>query len=326
MLELLAISRPVLAEPVERARYLMGTRCSARAFGDEASVGPALDAALERIARLEDAMTTFRADGELARLNAACAAASWREPVAVSADLFAALDGALRWARATEGSFDPTVGALAAAWGLQSGGRRPTAAEVSAALSRTSWRWVELDRERRTVRCLRQGVALDLGGFGKGFALDAAAEVLHARGVESALIDFGGQVLALGAPPGEPGWIVELADPRERQRPVLSLRVRDASVSTSGNSEHPGHLLDPATGAVAALRGSVSVIAGNAGAADALSTALAVSSKVIALLPRDVQFLYLEPPAEPSGRFRARASRSLRPQRIESEPIAWRWE
>ena len=176
-------------------------------------------------------------------------------------------------------------------------------------------------------------MALDLGGFGKGYALDEAAAVLAARGVSDALLDLGGQVLALGAPPGEPGWIVEVAHPADRSRPVLALCVRDASVSTSGNAERSfvvegerfGHLLDPTTGRPVDFLGSVTVIAPRAAAADALSTALAVSREVEKRLPTGVEFLFLEPPREPGGAISARAPQAFAARVVESENVRWPW-
>ncbi len=278
--------------PVTRARPLMGSICEARAFGDAALAGAALDLALDRIAALEDVMTTWRKDGELARWNVACK----EEPrsVRVSQDLVSALDGARRWARRTEGFFNPAIGALVDAWGLKEGGRVPSDAEIDRARE-SSWHAFEVDRKRSTVRCLAPGVALDLGGYGKGFALDEAARVLRARGIDSALFNFGGQVLALDAPPGEPGWIVEIAHPDERLRPVAELVLRDRSVATSSNAER-GHVLDPRTGRPAEWRAAVTVVARSAADADALSTALLVAGPERAprLVGRKAEFVALE--------------------------------
>jgi len=315
---------------VERARYLMGTRCEARAFGEPVSTAAALDAALDRIADLEQVLTTYRDDGELARLNAEFERNRPGEPVPISVDLRDALVAALDWARRTQGRFDPTIGAASRAWGLDGTGRVPSSAELDRALRRVSWRLVELDSVPPAARCLSRGVFLDVGGFGKGYALDAAAAVLRSRGVTNALINFGGQVLAIGAPPGEPGWIVDVADPADRDRAVVALRVRDASVATSGNAERYfvdkgtryGHLLDPRTGRPVPLRGSVTILAAQAAAADALSTALAVAGPAEApsLLPRGTEFLYLE--RSDTG-ISATASSSLRERVVESSDIHW---
>ncbi|HYC91287.1 MAG TPA: FAD:protein FMN transferase [Thermoanaerobaculia bacterium] len=106
----------------------------------------------------------------------------------------------------------------------------------------------------------------EAGAFGKGYALDRMLALTSGE----ATIDFGGQLIVRGSRE------VAIADPRDRTRPVLALTLADASLSTSGNSEQPGHIFDPRTGKSLAGRGSVSVIAGDAMAADILSTALFV--------------------------------------------------
>ena len=192
-------------------------------------------------------------------------------------------------------AFDPTIGALVTTYGLHEGGRVPTEAEIAQALERTSWRLLQIDPGASTVHCKQAGLELDLGGYGKGLALDEAARVLRARGVESALLNFGGQVLALGCPPGEPGWVVELAHPADRTRPVAELRLRDASISTSSNRER-SHVLDPRTGRSATWNATVTVIAPRGEAADALSTALLVAGPEHGpkLLPRNAEYLALD--------------------------------
>jgi FAD:protein FMN transferase len=276
-----------------RARYLMGTRLTIvlPASAPEA----AFEAAFGEVERLEGVLSNWTERSELSRMNAAASHGAVR----CSADLFAVIGAALHWAEETGGAFDPTVEPLVRAYGLRGpegrivtgiegfgmarpwGGRNGAFEDLRAPVG---WRHVRLDREGRTVAFDRQGVGIDLGGIGKGFALDAAAGVLTRRGVSSFLLDFGGQILAVGPPPGRPGWPVAIADPLLRGKVVERVEVRDRSVSTSGNSERSvpgedgpvGHILDPLERKPAPFRGSVTVIAADATAADALSTALFV--------------------------------------------------
>lgn len=108
--------------------------------------------------------------------------------------------------------------------------------------------------------------SIDEGGFGKGYALD---RMLAAIGGD-AIINFGGQIAVRGT------HEVAIAHPLHRDQPILTLTLRNASLSTSSDSEHPGHIIDPATGQSVPPRGSVSVIDPSAFRADALSTALYV--------------------------------------------------
>ena len=98
------------------------------------------------------------------------------------------------------------------------------------------YRHVVVDRERHTVRFDRPGVELDLGGIGKGYAADRVGRrCCAAAAIASALVNLGGSsVYGLGAPPGAPGWDVEVADPTAPRRKALSVSLRDRALSVSG--------------------------------------------------------------------------------------------
>jgi thiamine biosynthesis lipoprotein len=184
-----------------------------------------------------------------------------------------------------------------------------------------------IDDKRRTIAFRVDGMALDPGAIGKGYALDAAARVLRARGVTVALLDFGGQVLALGAPPGAEAWEVDIAHPLRREQAALTLRLRDASASTSGNSERHvvvggrtlGHIVDPRTGMPTSRNGSVTVIAPTATEADAVSTAMFVmgpkeGSRCMSAMP-GLSAVWLD--TDRSGRLVI-----VRGGKIRSDPVA----
>ena len=262
---------------VERGRYLMGTLCTATAeVADTARAGAALDRALETIARLEPVLSSWQIDSELARFHAAADSG-----FTCSGDLFTALSGARAWAESTGGAFDPTVEPINRIWDMRGEGRVPTERERKEAVAQVDWRALKLEPATRRARLLRPGMGVDLGGIGKGLALDRAAEALRADRMDRAMINFGGQIMTLG------NWEATVADPRDRLRPAFRVPVRNASMSTSAQSErgvkvqgrHRGHILDPRTAAPAAFDGSVSVIASSALVADALSTALLVMGR-----------------------------------------------
>ncbi len=239
--------------PVMRVRWLMGTLCEMTAFGEDAPA--ALTSAFDEIGRLERILSTFIEDSEVSGLNRSKGA----QEVPVSADLWDILARSLEIARLSGGSFDPTF--------------------ASAPGSR-GYAGVKMFPERRAVS-LAPGVRLDFGAIGKGYALDAASRVLREEGIGSAFINFGGQTLAFGSPPEGGAWPIQVAAPGDcgddRCPSVLKLRLSGRSVSTSGLSERPGHILDPRTGAEVKNKGSVTVIAASAAEADAWSTALFVS-------------------------------------------------
>jgi thiamine biosynthesis lipoprotein len=266
--------------PVERARFLMGTRLVIEAAGPRAEA--AIARAFAEVERLDAVLSNWRSDSEVARLNAAAS----EGPVRCSADLFSAASAALGWADRTGGAFDPTVESAVRRLGVRGdAGRLPgvppeTVAAGMPAAGPIGWRLVEADAGTGTIRFRARGLGLDFGGIGKGIALDAAAAALRRDGIASAHLDFGGQSLVFGAGPDDGGWLLGLSDPDDRDRAVGEVLLRSGSLSASGNgARDPGaapHLLDPATGRPAPFEGSVTVIAPDATSADALSTALFV--------------------------------------------------
>lgn len=272
------------AKPVSRARYLMGTVCEAAAYPpgglSARETASALEDAFDEIARIEEILSDYKESSELSRLNRDAAL----RPVPCSRELYDFMTAAVSYSRMTNGAFDVTVAPLVRLWDLRGAGRAASPREIEEALRHVGASLIEMDPEGRIVRFAREGMAIDPGALGKGFALDAAAAVLRRRGLRSALLDFGGQVLAIGSPPGEAAWQVDVAHPVRRGEAAITIKVKDASAATSGNSERTvmlrgrpaGHIVDPRTGLPLAARGSVTVIAASGKEADAFSTALLV--------------------------------------------------
>jgi thiamine biosynthesis lipoprotein len=236
---------------VVRARAEMGTILEIDAIGlNTSATEQAVDAAFRAVEDVDRRLSNFRSESELSRANATGAG----EPFPLSPATWRSLSRALGVARETDGAFDPTVGIVTGA---------PT----------IGWERVILDSRRCTVAFGVAGGAIDSGGFGKGEALDRAIVELRRRGVVAARLNFGGQISVVGGGLGN----VSIAEPRAgSRRELCAFRVEDASVSTSGVSERPGHIVDPRTGAAAPFTGSVTVVSDNGLRADALSTALFV--------------------------------------------------
>ncbi|MGE5276730.1 MAG: FAD:protein FMN transferase [Acidobacteriota bacterium] len=241
----------------------------------------AAEKAVAEVARLENVLTTWREGGPLDRINRAPVG----EPVAIDAELFALLREVFDWSARTAEAFDPSVLPLVRAWDLRGAGRIASEAELAAAREATGTDRFRLDAAGRTVARRDGRAGIDEGAWGKGYALDRAAEALRGAGVSDALLDLGGELLALGRSPEGTAWTVSIADPRHRRRPVLRLSLPAGhAVSTSGDSERVrrvggraiGHLLDPRTGSPAADFGSASVICSSGLVADVLSTAFFV--------------------------------------------------
>lgn len=289
---------------VEREAWAMGTRVRlvVEARGRE-EARAATEAALREIERVERVLSTWDAGSELSRLNAAPAG----EPHDVSGELAGLLGEAFTWAERTGRAFDPTVGSLIDAWDVRGEGRVPTEDELRAARAVVGPPALTLESAHATRGSASSWV--DSGGFGKGAALRSIAGLPELGGMGRLLVDLGGQLWA-DAPPEAP-WLVDVAHPRDRTRPVARLAVHDASVATSGASERPGHLLDPRSGRPAPDWGSVTVVDEDALVADALSTALYVMGPEAGLewaSEHAVAALFLE--TTPEG-LRARGSEAM---------------
>jgi FAD:protein FMN transferase len=285
---------PVLGEVAENpSSELSLLRCSRSAmatlfevflpFGSP-NAALAAEHALDLIDELEDQLTVFRPHSEVCRLNENAAF----KDVPVETRLFDLLAFAAHLTRETDGAFDIATGALIKAWGFyQRSGRVPSVAERAEAMSRTGMRHVILDSNCRSVRYRRTGLEINLGGIGKGYALDRAAELLRGEfDIGSGLLHGGASsVLAIGSPPGQPnGWRIALKHPWDPTRTIGSVHLRDRALGTSAathqffeyNGQKLGHLLDPRRGWPATGLQQVSAIASTAAEADALSTAFFV--------------------------------------------------
>lgn len=225
--------------------------------------------------RIEAKFSRYREDSVVSRINAAAGGA----PVPVDAETEALIRSALDLAALTAGRFDPTVGVMRRVWDFRAG-RVPSPAEVEALLPLVDARRVELGPG--LARLARAGMELDLGGVGKEHAVDRVAELLQREGVESALINFAGDVRTVGRRgDGEP-WTIAVQDPRDPGRcPFALLAASGAGVATSGDYERAflrdgvryHHLLDARTGWPARGLASATVMARTASEAGRLSTA-----------------------------------------------------
>lgn len=265
---------------VEREAYLMGTRLRGQVAALTAAAGiAAMERTFLEVREVEELLSSWMPDSALAHVNTAAPG----KPVCVAPELLRILAEVGPWVGATAGAFDPAVGPLVDAWDLRGEGRKPADAELDAALRESGWRGFTLNVPEGTVARLRRGW-IDSGGFGKGAAMRAAEHDLRRSGVRAGLLDFGGQLLALGAPAGSGAWPVMVAHPEHRTEAAATLRLRDRSVATSAQSERFvevggerfGHVLDPRSGHPVPAWGSVTVVSDDALLADVLSTALFV--------------------------------------------------
>jgi FAD:protein FMN transferase len=271
-----------------RTEALMGTLVTIHVVRDDAD--EAIERAFQRFREIEARCTRFDEGSELMQLSTRL-----REAVPVSAILFEAVQFALLVADDTRGALDPTVGARMEASGFDRDyrtGRRlspawppPGPGGDAVFADGASYRDVEIDAARRTIRLLRP-LTLDLGAVAKGLAVDAAARELEA--LRDFAIDAGGDRYLGGRNPDGAPWTVGIRHPRIDRELIESLRVSDTAVCTSGDYERVApadtrlthHILDPRSGSSPSLVASATVVAPSALLADALATAAFVLGPV----------------------------------------------
>ncbi|MGD0536118.1 MAG: FAD:protein FMN transferase [Verrucomicrobiota bacterium] len=310
-------------ETVMTARAAMATRFEILLHGENATaLRAAGEAALDEVERLEGQLSLYRPTSEIRRVNRHAA----REPVRVSPPIFRLLLQVQQLWRETGGAFDPTVLPLVRAWGFMGGaaGRRPDAQALAEAQTCVGMNRVELDPRNFTVRFAREGMALDLGAIGKGYAVDCAAEILVEAGVTSAFMHGGtSSCFALGRPPDTPRWKAAIPDPRPERTATASGRDLLLAEIPLGNESLGvsaiwgrfftaagrtyGHVLDPRLGEPVQRAWLAAVVLTSAAESDALSTALLTLGvdglELLARFRPGVRALVMAP-AEVAGEFR----------------------
>ena len=276
------LQRAVARPAVTAGREAMACLFEIQFGAGVASRQPVMDA-FDRIDQTERRLTVYSDASEVSRVNAAADARE--NALEVSDELFDLLARCAAFSRESGGAFDVTAGPLIAGWGFQRRqGKMPPDADVADWLRLVGMEHVTLDEAAQTVRLTRPGMRLNLGAVGKGYALDRAAALLADRSFGAALLSAGhSSMVAVGRPPWDSRWRVDLAHPLQRRR-LATLHLHDRALSTSGVGEqfflHQGrrysHLLDPRTGRPVQGMLQATALAPTAERAEMLSTAFFV--------------------------------------------------
>jgi thiamine biosynthesis lipoprotein len=240
-------------------------------YEDPTYAQQAARAAFDEVDRIEGHLSRFLETSDVTRINHLPAG----QPVQLSLDTFECLKISAEICAETAGAFDVTVGFLVECWldKAKKMPRTPSPEELRFARAHTGMDLILFDEPTHAVALTDSPVRVDLGGVGKGYAVDRMADLLREWSIDRALIHGGfSSVLALEAPQGTAGWPVTLSHPKDRRRTLARVQLAGASVSGSG-VEKGRHIIDPRTGEPAEGKIATWSIVPDAARADALSTA-----------------------------------------------------
>lgn len=260
---LAACNRPAIER---QEAYVFGTRVEVVSYGvPTAQAQAALSAVLQEFDRIHREYHAWQPSA-LTQANEACASG---KPVTVSVELAGLVRSAQSYSRASDGLFDPGIGQIIALWGFHSDkfvAQLPDRERLHA-LMKAHPGISAIRLEGSELACGNPAVTLDFGGIAKGWALDRAATILRERGVTNAIINIGGNIMALGKK-GEVPWQVGLQDPRGNDA-LATLSLYDGeAVGTSGDYQRffeldgrrYSHIIDPRTGEPAQGTQAVTVL------------------------------------------------------------------
>jgi thiamine biosynthesis lipoprotein len=253
-----------------REEAIMGTAASVELWSDERDAGEAaIDAVMQEMHRIDRAMSPFKPDSELSRINRDAA----RAPLQISDEMAYLVARSIDFSKLSGGAFDITYASVGCLYDYREG-IKPSDEALARARAAIGYQHLILDTSARTLCFAREGVCIDLGGFAKGHAVDNATAILRRRGIRHAFVSAGGDSRVIGDRRGRP-WTIGVRDPRRPGEVIAVLPLEDVAISTSGDYERYferdgvrcHHVIDPNTGMSPASVRSVTILA-----ADGLTT------------------------------------------------------
>jgi thiamine biosynthesis lipoprotein len=247
---------------------------------DEQKAHDAVQKGFAEIHRLEEILSTWIPESELSRVNAGAG----RTAIAVSPETMEVLAKSIEMDRLTEGGFNIAIGPAVEAWNVSREGRIPTQEELDAVRPLLHLENLLLDKELRTVFLREPGMRVDIGGIGKGYAADLAADVMAQAGATAGVVAISGDIKTFGRMPDGERFVFGIQHPRQEGTLLGQLELEDEAVSTAGDYQRYfmkdgvryHHILDPQTLQPARASQSVTVVAKEGVIADGLDTGIFV--------------------------------------------------
>ncbi|WP_243186830.1 FAD:protein FMN transferase [Clostridium muellerianum] len=235
-----------------REFYSLGTIIQLRAYGNKSEI--AISEAMKRVNDIDDKMSAFKDYSELSKINRSAGKCYEK----VSCDTYFVINKAVEYSRMCHGTFDPTIRPIVNLWNIgKENFKIPDKSEIANNLNLVDYKDICLDEKDVSIKLKKENQKLDVGGIAKGYAADEVKRVLEKYHIKSALIDLGGNILAVGNKVDGSKWNVGIQNPlKERGEFVGVLSVSNKSVVTSGNYERYSikngkrfhHIIDSRTG------------------------------------------------------------------------------
>ncbi len=273
------LKRTKTNHPIDKAFFALGTINYIKIFDDTKEY--VVEKAIERVTEIENRMSAFKAKSDISKLREN----SGKGAQMIHRDTFHLIRKAIEFAELSNGAFDPTIRPLVELWGInKKGSYIPSDSEIQEAVNLVDYHDIRLNNKSLSGFLKRPGQALDLGGIAKGFAADEIRRILTENRIQSALVNLGGNVIAIGKRPDGQPWQIGIQNPLAPTGQYLGiLSAADKTVVTSGSNERffmkngirYHHILDSRTGkpAQSSLL-SVTAVCECSADADALTTAL----------------------------------------------------
>jgi len=260
--------------------FVMGVKVEMKLRGNDAEhLKKSSDNAFLVMSLLDEKLSNWKEKSEISLLNRADAG----EWIKVSDDLFEVIASGNELSEKTGGVFDLTVGRLLELWHFY--GRNPVVPEereIKEALEYVDYRLVSLDKKTSSVRLMKKGIKIDLGGIAKGYIMKKGYETLRKEGIKAGLLNCAGDIYVWGGKPGDELWSIAIRNPFNPEKPFAVISVTDTAVFTSGDYERSfesngrkyHHIFDPRTGMSADKCRGVTVIGKNIDDVNGLSSSL----------------------------------------------------
>ncbi len=248
----------------------MGTRFNLLLPGIDNHKGDEIFSSVtNELLRIEKLLSCFLSDSDISYINEN----AYKKPVSVNDEVFGVLTECIDFYKLTQETFDIGLGYIIDYWT-----GRHTELDQEPDINLAGAKNIILENSDKTVRLATPQVKINLGGYGKGYALQKNLEILKKSGIKTALMSFGeSSVTCLGKHPHGEYWPVGIQDFYQKKKSLTTFEVVDGSVSTSGNLQNENHIINPVNGNPITEKMSISVKSDSAVIAEVLSTALMVA-------------------------------------------------